>query len=161
MISVVANKPGPALRVLFRVPVLLYRWRLGWLLGHRFLLLAHVGRRSGARHETVLEVVSYETTGPAAIVMSGWGRGADWYRNVLASPSSDVFIGRQHWTATWEVLDEQDAFDVFTEYERRNRWMAPIVRRVLSSLVGWAYDGSTVSRRRLVSQLPLVRFRPS
>jgi deazaflavin-dependent oxidoreductase (nitroreductase family) len=141
--------------------VLLYRWRLGWLLGHRFLLLVHVGRRSGARYETVLEVVRYERTEPAAIVMSGWGRTADWYRNVQAAESSDILIGRQHWVATCEVLDEDEALDVFAQYEHRNRWFAPIVRRVLSSLVGWTYDGSTESRRRLVDQLPLVRLRSS
>jgi hypothetical protein len=93
--------------------------------------------------------------------MSGWGRNADWYRNVRATPSSEVLIGRQHWSATCEVLDEQDALEVFANYEHRNRWVAPIVRRILSSLVGWSYDGSTESRRRLVGQLPIVRFRLS
>jgi hypothetical protein len=55
----------------------LYRWRLGWLLGHRFLLVVHVGRRTGVRHETVLEVVSFDGVTSDAIVMSGWGRTAD------------------------------------------------------------------------------------
>ena len=39
--------------------------------------------------------------------------------------------------------------------------MAPIVRRVLSRLLGWRYDGSEDARRRLVCQLPLVAFRPA
>ena len=29
-----------------RAPVYLYRWRLGWLLGKRFVLLTHIGRRT-------------------------------------------------------------------------------------------------------------------
>src|SRR5215469_3700219 len=41
--------PQGALRRLFRVPVYLYWWKCGWLLGHRFLLLNHTGRRTGLR----------------------------------------------------------------------------------------------------------------
>jgi hypothetical protein len=50
---------GPTgwVRALLRLPILLYRLHLGWLLGHRFLLLTHVGRKSGLQRRTVLEVV--------------------------------------------------------------------------------------------------------
>ena len=46
-----------AMWYLFRAPVYLYRWHLGWMLGHRLLLLTHIGRRTGLRRQTVLEVV--------------------------------------------------------------------------------------------------------
>ena len=48
----------------------LYRWKCGWLLGHRFLLLIHVGRRTGLRRCTVLEVLEYRKEGSEAVVMS-------------------------------------------------------------------------------------------
>jgi hypothetical protein len=35
------------LRLLFRTPTMLYRIRMGWLLGDRFLLLTHTGRKTG------------------------------------------------------------------------------------------------------------------
>src|SRR5215212_2285634 len=41
------SKPAGALRLAFRLPIYLYRLDLGWLLGHRFLLLVHRGRESG------------------------------------------------------------------------------------------------------------------
>src|SRR5262249_40409116 len=41
-------KPNRMLRRLFRVPSILYRWNCGWLFGRRFLLLTHIGRRSGS-----------------------------------------------------------------------------------------------------------------
>ena len=47
------------MRWLFRLPVYLYRCHCGGLLGHRFLLLIHRGRRTGRRYETVLEVMEY------------------------------------------------------------------------------------------------------
>jgi len=54
-----AIKEKGMLRYLFRVPVYLYRWRLGCLLGNRLLLLTHTGRGTGLRRQTVLEVVEY------------------------------------------------------------------------------------------------------
>ena len=38
----------------------LYRWRLGWLFGHRFALLTHEGRRSGKTYRTALWVYRYQ-----------------------------------------------------------------------------------------------------
>ncbi len=46
-------------------------------------------------------------------------------------------------------------------YERRNWLIAPVLRLVLSRLVGWRYDGSPAGRQRLVAELPLVAFRPT
>ena len=46
--------PRGWLRALLRVPTLLYRVHTGWLLGHRFLLLTHVGRKSRTRHRNGL-----------------------------------------------------------------------------------------------------------
>ena len=47
-----ATRLNSTLRRLFRAPVYLYCWSGGWLLGHRFLLLIHVGRRTGLRRQT-------------------------------------------------------------------------------------------------------------
>jgi hypothetical protein len=65
------------LRLAFRLPIYLYRLNLGWLLGHRFLLLVHRGRRSGLRRETVLEVVRYNPATKESVVLSAWGERAD------------------------------------------------------------------------------------
>jgi hypothetical protein len=64
-------------RRVFKAPIRLHRWRLGWVLGHRFLLLEQRGRRSGRRYETMLEVVKREPMGEI-VVVSGWGPTADW-----------------------------------------------------------------------------------
>lgn len=148
------------LRHLFRAPVYLYRWHCGWLLGHRFLLLIHVGRRTGLRRQTVLEVMDYRHEGPELIVMSGWGHTADWLRNIAATPNPEIIVGSQHVIATHRFLDPDEAVWVVERYERCNRFAAPIIRAVLSRLLGWRYDGSDDARRRLVAQLPLVAFRP-
>jgi deazaflavin-dependent oxidoreductase (nitroreductase family) len=79
--------------LLFRLPVYLYRWKCGWLLGHRLLLLIHVGRHTGLRRHTVLEVVEYREEGPEAVVMSAFGPSADCLRNIEATPNPEVVIG--------------------------------------------------------------------
>jgi len=142
-----------------RAPVWLYRWRLGWVLGKRFLLLTHIGRRTGVRHETVLEVMEYREEGPEAVVMSGFGRGSDWLRNIEARGGEEVEVGGRHFAAGHRLLGEEEAARVLEGYERRNRFMAPVVRAVLSRLVGWTYRGGEEERRRVVRELPLVAFR--
>lgn len=148
------------LRYFLRGPVYLYRWRLGRLLGNRFLLLTHIGRRSGMRHQTVLEVMEYRKEGPEAVVMSGFGPNSDWLRNIEVNAGEEVVVGSKHFVASHRFLNEEEAMSVVRNYERRNRLMTPIVRWVLSRLIGWAYYGSEDDRRRLVRQLPLLAFRP-
>ena len=55
-------------------------------------------------------------------------------------------------------LELPEAAAVFEDYERRNRLAAPLIRRVLSRMAGFRYDGSPQARLRLVEALPLVAF---
>jgi deazaflavin-dependent oxidoreductase (nitroreductase family) len=141
--------------------VYLYRWKCGWLLGHRFLLLIHVGRRTGLPRNTVLEVLEYRKEGPEAVVMSAFGPDADWLRNIEATPTQEVIIGSQRFIAVHRVLDEDEAVSVITGYEQRNWLIAPIIRWVLSRLLGWHYNGEMDQRRPLIAQLPCIAFRPA
>ena len=64
-----AKRPIPsALRTLLRLPRHLYAHDLGWILGERFLQLAHTGRSSGRRHTAVLEVVGRTPAGELVVV---------------------------------------------------------------------------------------------
>jgi deazaflavin-dependent oxidoreductase (nitroreductase family) len=144
----------------FRAPVYLYRWHLGWLFGHRCLLLTHIGRRTGLPHRTVLEVVEYRKEGPEVVVVNGFGRESDWVRNIEATAGEEVTFGSQHFVAVHRFLEEEEAARVIEDYERRNRFLTPIVRAGLSWLLGWKYHGTESDRRRLVKQVALIAFRP-
>jgi deazaflavin-dependent oxidoreductase (nitroreductase family) len=159
MTEVRMTRMNPALRQLFRAPAYLYRWKCGWLLGHRFLLLIHIGRRTGLRRYTVLEVVEYREEGPEAVVVSAFGRNANWLRNIEATRSPEIVIGSQRFVADHRFLDKEEAVRVMAGYERRNWFIAPIVRLGFSRFLGWRYHGSTSDRRRLVNQLPVIAFR--
>ncbi len=125
------------------------------------MMLTHVGRRSGREYHTVLEVLHLDGPSKEVVVVAGLGRSADWYRNVQAHPPIEVAIGRDRFRPAARDLDEYEAVAVLADYERRNWWVAPVVRRMLTWLVGWDYDGSDPARRRLVRALPLVAFRPA
>ena len=147
-------------RWLLRAPASLYGWNVGGLLGHRFLRLTHVGRRSGRHYRTVLEVIGAGPSPGEVIVVAGIGGSAGWYRNVQAGPAIEVAIGRDRFPQVYRTLGSVEACAVLADYERYNRWAAPVIRRVLTWLVGWDYDDSTDARQRLARELPVVAFRP-
>lgn len=152
--------PGGLPRALLGLPVHLYHARLGFLLGRRFLLLVHTGRRTGIQRESVLEVIRYDPVTREVVVAAGWGRRTGWLHNVEAGLAREVWLGRERFVPAWRVLGADEAERLFADYERRNRFMGPIVRAVVSRLVGWHYDGTSAARRRVVEQLSLVGFRP-
>lgn len=155
------HPPGRVARALLRAPTRLYDWRCGWLLGHRFLRLTHVGRKSGRRYQTMLEVIGTGPAGDEFLVVAGLGRAADWYRNLRATPAVEVAIGHSRFRPVHRTLDVEEAIAALTDYERRNRWATPVIRRTVSWLVGWRYDGTDPARQRLVRELPIVAFRPA
>ncbi|MHB1569083.1 MAG: nitroreductase family deazaflavin-dependent oxidoreductase [Solirubrobacteraceae bacterium] len=144
-----------------RAPALLYDWRLGWLFGRRFLRLTHRGRRSGRCYQTMLEVIGADHARREVFVMVGLGRRAQWYRNVIAGGAVEIAIGSERFRPDYRELEPAEATAAVGDYERRNRLLAPIVRMVLSRLIGWRYDGSQLARERLVSERPVLAFRPS
>lgn len=93
--------------------------------------------------------------------MVGLGRRADWYHNVIAGGAVGVAIGSERFRPAYRELAPAEAVAVVEDYERRNRLVAPIVRMVLSRLSGWRYDGSQRARERLVTERPILAFRPA
>lgn len=155
-----SRNPGRIGRLILMFPIHLYDWHAGWLLGGRFLRLTHRGRKSGRRYHSVLEVIATDKAAEEVIVMAGFGRSSDWLQNLHAAPAEEIAIGRRRLRPQHRILDETEASDVLADHERRHRIIAPVVRRTVSWLVGWPYDGSDAARAQLVQELPMVGFRP-
>lgn len=106
-------------RPLMRAPIWIYRARLGWILGHRMLLLEHIGRTSGKRREVVLEVFGEPTQG-TFLVVSGFGGRAQWFRNVLAHDRVRVTIGRHGpRPARARIVSQSEADEALQAYAAR------------------------------------------
>lgn len=143
-------------RVLFRLPIWLYRWHLGWLLGNRFLLLNHVGRKSGQPRQAVLEVVMYDGSSDTYYVASGFGPQAQWYRNLLNQPEVTIQVGCRRLRVTAEPLSAQESGAAMVDYARRN----PRTARALVQFVGLEVDGREETYRRIGEEaIPFVALR--
>ncbi len=153
--------PAGVLRWFLYLPVHLYHARLGFLLGHRFLVLVHEGRRTGVRRETPLEVMAYDRATGEAVVAAGWGRRTQWLHNVEAGLAREIWIGHERYAPTWRRLGLDEAAAVIERYEHSSGLPVGLVRAVLGRLLGWRYDGTPEARRRAAEQLPLLAFRPA
>jgi deazaflavin-dependent oxidoreductase (nitroreductase family) len=115
-------RPGRLALAVFRLPLPLYRRGWGSLLGHTFLLLVHVGRKSGTIYSSVAMALTYDPATQEAVICSVWGDHADWVRNIRARPALQVRIGRESFTPEQRFLTEDERFDVAVEFRRRHPW---------------------------------------
>ena len=134
----------------------LYRANLGWLLGHRGLLLTHRGRKSGRVYQTVLEVIRYDPATRESVVPSGWGERSDWYRNIKASPALEVQTGGERYAPEQRFLAPDENQAIIFEYARRH----PFASRFLGMAFGYPLRGTDAARREFAESLRLVAFRP-
>lgn len=149
--------PRGASRALLRAPIALYRAGLGWVFGRRLLYLVHVGRKSGRHRQTVLEVVSYDPDRPEAVVVSGWGKRSDWYRNICAAPALEVRVGRHRWIAPRQrMLEADETIAVLIAYRQRH----PRAWRRIAPMLGFPLDPASPEARAQVSELPAFAFAP-
>ena len=93
--SMTYPEKGTLNRVLFKLPLLLWRMGLGPILSHpnlggsKMLVLTTWGRVTGAPRHTML---SYLTVGGKQFVASGWGKRSDWVKNIAANPHVTVQV---------------------------------------------------------------------
>ena len=152
----IIDPPNGLTRLAFRAPILLYNLGLGWVLGYRFVLLTHVGRRSGLPHQTVLEIVRYEKAPGGCVVASGWGARSDWFHNVTANPNIIIQIRNKRTSATAERLLPGVGAQEMLDYAHRH----PLALRELAGFMGYRLDGTDQDIRALGSMIPMFLFKP-
>ncbi len=145
------NPPSGVLRLLLRAPVLLYRVGLGRLLGRRFLLLEHVGRKTGRLRRTVLEVVCHDAVPDVYYVAAGFGTGSDWYRNLHATPECCIEVGGRRSQRRARPLPPEEGAELMAGYARRH----PRAARSLARFMGFEVDGSEADYREVAGELGL------
>ena len=149
--------PNAFVRWLFRLPTYLFRAGLGFLFGSRIILLEHLGRKSGATRYSCVEVVGRDASGQALTIVSGYGEGSQWYRNLRAHPDIRIRTSRGSQDVRAEFLSAAEGADVMADYARRYPRMAPN----LMKLCGAHVDGSEAEYREVAfERLRFVRLRP-
>ena len=152
------KKPHGLLLLGFRLPIWLYRMQLGWLLGERFLLLTHMGRKSGSLRQTVIEVVNHDKSTDTYYVVSGFGHKSDWLLNIKLHPGVSITVGRRTLSAQAKQISEASGAGILFNYARRH----PTAFRELAVLLtGKSIEPNEENCLRFVSSMPVIAFVPN
>jgi deazaflavin-dependent oxidoreductase (nitroreductase family) len=150
------RRPAGFRRVLYRMPLGLYRAGVGGLLGHRFVLIHHLGRKSGRWRQVVVEAAERDRATGAIVVMSGFGANSDWYRNLLANPDARIQLGYRSIDVHAVPLTPDEAGAVLARYAQRH----PRAARALVRVLGLPADRSTAGYHAAGRQIPALRLEP-
>lgn len=150
--------PSGFLRAVMRFPILFYRLKLGWLLGRRFLLLEHRGRKSGLLRKAVIEVVDFDPQTGSCVVAAAWGNKSDWYQNIQVEPQVTIGLGSRRFPALARTLLPEDATRHLETYAARY----PFAFRQLGSLlVGIKSHDTLQIIQAFIDAVPFVEFVPT
>lgn len=134
----------------------LWRLRLGWITGHAFLVVTHVGRRTGKHHRIVLYVQQYDRATREATVISVWGE-TQWIRNIRRQPATQVEIALQRYTPEQRFLSTDEIFQLEKRFRQRHR----IIAWGQARLMGWPWPATDDQLRELSDTMRAVAFHPS
>jgi deazaflavin-dependent oxidoreductase (nitroreductase family) len=140
---------------ILKLPLVLYRLRLGWLLGHRFMQLTHVGRRSGKMRRTVLAILSFDAQTKEIKAVSAWNA-SEWYKNIQAAPALRVETGSTGYVPVQRDLSADEIARLFVEFRRQH----PLFSRMVCRIPGWKWDSSYEEFLDLARTLRGVAFLP-
>lgn len=155
--SLTRKRPSPLLRAFLRAPIWLYRWHLGWLLGERFLMLTHTGRKSGLPRHTVIEVVTSDKSTGAYFVTAAWGEKADWYLNIRKNPNVLVQVRNRKFDAHAEQLSVPDAEARLWEYAQRH---PATLEELTIVMLGERLSPTRETCHRLAEHAPVIGLIP-
>lgn len=150
------KQPGRLALHAMRLPRPLYRRGWGSLLGHVFLMITHVGRKTGKPRETVAMALTYNRETRAVVVCSAWGAGTDWIRNLRANPALRIEIGSASYVPNQRFLTEDESVAVAVGFRARHPWRL----RLFSRILGWGNLDSDQAVREFVRTRPFVLFQP-
>jgi len=156
--KLVAQTPTGFLRLFLRFPIIMYRYGLGGLLGGRFMLIHHIGRKSGQKREVVVEVIGHDVHSDTYYVASGWGYGSQWYRNIVATPDVDIQVGRRKLNVQAQTLSPNDAAEILQAYRQKHPFTANQLGQVMGLDIAHAPMDELVGMIR--DALPIVAFKP-
>lgn len=149
-------RPNRLILLMLKGPRLIYNLNLGWLLGHRFLVVTHRGRKSGLIHQTPLEVVRYDKATKTSIVISAWGEKSDWYRNIIKTPALQIQTGRDRYVPEQRFLSTDETEHELERYVAHHGPSA----KMLSRLFGVNFAESAEARRQFAESSRMVAFHP-
>jgi deazaflavin-dependent oxidoreductase (nitroreductase family) len=144
--------PRGVLGHLVRLPMLLQKCGLGWLLRPmKLMILTTRGRKSDFARHVVLE---YRRHGSKFYVVSAWGKQPQWFRNVMADSNVTLQLGNGELAAkACLVQDSAEALRALYMFQRTG----PIYEAILADMSSVdSIDLRTL--KRVAKEFTVVRF---
>jgi len=138
----------------WRLPIYLYRSGFGWILGNRFLLLRHVGRKTGKIRYAVLEIIQSAPDQGTYFIVSGFGTRSDWYQNIIQQSSVEIQVGGKLFKAEAQQLSPVEGGKLLLAYAQKN----PGSLKTLSQIMGYEIDFSPQGILDFGQQIPVIQF---
>lgn len=152
-----ASPPTGFSRLLFRAPIWMYKLHVGGLLGGRFMLLNHIGRKSGQPRQVVIEVVDHDEKTNTYYAASGYGKQSQWYKNILHTPDVTIQVGRKKMAVTAVPLTPEQSGQKMVDYAHEH----PKAAKDLMRFCGYKVDGSDEDYFILAKEhIPFIAFEP-
>ena len=148
------RRPGLLLRWFFRAPVLTYRIGLGGLMLGQ-VMLTTVGRKSGQPRRAVVDLLKHDAATDTYYVVSAYGGGSDWYRNLEANPAVKVQARWRRFSARAATLPPDEAEEVLVDFWQRHR----LYVRTMFRLIGLK-AATEEEARAAAGVLKVVAIRP-
>ena len=122
---------------------MLLMWRLGMgsllnmgpAMAGRYMVITHTGRKSRSQRRTP---VNYAIIDDDIYCTAGFGQGSDWYRNIIANPSVEVWLPDGWWAGAAEEVADVDS-------------RVPLMREVLLAS-GFAASAAGLDPRKMSDQ---------
>jgi deazaflavin-dependent oxidoreductase (nitroreductase family) len=76
------------------------KWPEGW---GQIMVITHIGRKSGEKYKTP---VNYAVIEGEVYCIAGFGKIADWYRNLLANPEVEIWLPDGWWQGVVEDVSQ-------------------------------------------------------
>jgi len=108
-------------------------------------------------HQTVVEVVRYESANQICIIASGWGENAQWYKNIIANTEVEVTLGTRTYLARAYRIERDQAEQELYNYALRHPQAA---KKLMKFMLGRSFQGLDKDFKLLAEQVPLVKLVP-
>lgn len=152
------KRPGQLQKFFFKVPVILHKIGLsGWerLIGAQWMLITHIGRKSGKRYDSMVDVMDYDKASDTYYIEAAYGARADWYKNIQANPVFEAKVRRRKFKARAGALTTEGASEMLVQFYRNK----PAYTRSVMAMAGMKFRDEG-ELRELGKNLTLLAIKP-
>ena len=153
------KRPSGWLKIFFKMPVLFARMGFaGWerLFGLEWMLLVTIGRKSGKKRYTMVDVLLYDRETDTYFIEVGFGKNSDWYQNIRGNPNFEAQVGWRRFRAVAEELPRDKAGDVMVNFFRRR----PAYSKSIMKMIGIPLTTEEELRKMVLNYCTLLAVHP-